>query len=74
MASKDRVYVSDIIELKAKLAALEKLDLANVEVIDETGEILQLNSGKVKFWKEQGFGNKHFFFREEWRESILGEE
>ena len=71
MANKDRVYISDIIELKAKLKALEAFNLANVEVIDETGEILQLDPNEVASWQEHGFGNKHFFFSEEWREAIL---
>ena len=57
---KPRIYVSDVVAAVAKLEAVNALNLADCEIVDETGEIFSFTEEQLKDWRYIGLANKDF--------------
>lgn len=60
MTTKSCIYVSDVVAAVAKLEAVNALNLADCEVVDETGEIFSFTEEQLKDWRYIGLANKDF--------------
>lgn len=60
MTTKSRIYVSDVVAAVAKLEAINALNLADCEIVDETGEIFSFTEEQLKDWRYISLANKDF--------------
>jgi hypothetical protein len=56
----DRIKISEIIELNARLREINSFDLEKIDFISERGNVLKIDKDKIDSWKFIGLNNTDF--------------